>query len=245
MNHFWELEDKIWDLVVTDPAPATDREALDHRAIVRYDQTSLDVPVVWMRREFRDNPPVALPLIVLTPVTASSASRAGNRVAPIKIRMSHDSSYVTYRTSPDWYDISFQVSVYSRTRRMFHDIVWDAMNEIFPMGYGARWMEIASGLPLEEGAPGSEALVGPGPVSLKKEVVLGSYTWGVNRTEDLYTGNLSWTIKDVALFRFRDLANDMLQTITEWNVRYEIENGSGGTELVVYDFVTDSMTVTE
>lgn len=219
----WQLSDRVWDLIVTHPASGSDRGGVDIRRIARpVDPYSTDVAVYWFNREFRDNPPVNYPLLVLYFDGYSVAATPSYRVDPVKFVLPDGS--ILYRESPIWYNFEWTISLYADNDRQFEDIGWDIVNGIFPFAYGVRYMDLDP------------------PNGVHRTISLATINTSFTRSEPVYRRDFRFALQQIALFgkalQEEDVDAQKQDTILSWyaNLTWKNLRGELQREILVKEF---------
>ena len=219
----WQLSDRVWDLIVTHPALGSDRGGVDIRRVVRpTDPYTSDVAVYWFNREFRDNPPVNYPLIVLYFDGYSVAAQPAYRVELVKFVLPDGG--ILYRESPIWYDFSWTISLYADNERQFEDIGWDIVNGVFPFAYGVRFIDIDP------------------PNGVFRTILLNTINTSFTRSEPVYRRDFRFVLQQIALFgkalQEEDVEAAREDTILSWfaNLTWRDLRGKLQSEVLVKEF---------
>lgn len=219
----WQLSDRVWDLLVTHPASGSDRGGVDIRRVMRpTDPVETDVAVYWFNREFRDDPPVNYPMIVLYFDGYSTASQLLTRGDPIKV--TYPDGSIVYREAPEWYDFRWTFSLYAATRREFEDIAWDILHGIFEKKQGVRFLDLDP------------------PNGVNRTVLINTINTSFTRSEPVYRRDFSFTIQNIALFgkalQEEDVDEMKEESILSWcaNLTWKNLAGELQTEVLVKEF---------
>ena len=217
----WQLDDLIWDRIVSDPASSGDRGALDFRKLLRSDDpTETDVAVYWFNREFRDNPPTTYPMIILTALGPGFST--GIRTRANQIKFVFPDGRVLFREAPEFYDFTYQVSVYDDIGRRFEEVAYDIQRNVFEEKAGARFIDIDP------------------PNRVNRGIELTNISSSAFRSESAYRRDFTFAIRRLALFApLGDAESLKEETILSWMANIAFTNDGGvveQTEVVVRNF---------
>lgn len=133
-----DLDLAVFDRLVTDPSP--EQDGVDRRKIDSSFCQTLDVPVVWLFRELREDLLTSYPLITMFRRGMTQLTIPFARTDTILETIGP--GVVRRREGPVWFTLDYQISFQSRNWEEFQAINWNLMWQVFEYAAGVRFIDI-------------------------------------------------------------------------------------------------------